>query len=48
MKYGTHNIVAVIDGNTVSRDFTVSDSTPLTISIVADDKWDGYIIYNGQ
>ena len=48
MKYGTHNIVAVIDGNTVSRDFTVSDSTPLTISIVADDKWDGSIIYNGQ
>lgn len=55
MKYGTHNIAAVIDGNTVSRYFIVSDSTqslyefnPLTISIVVDDKWDGYIIYNGD
>lgn len=55
MKYGTHNIVAVIDGNTVSRDFTVSDSTqslyeftPLTISVVVDDAWDGYILYKGQ
>ena len=55
MEYGNHNIAAVIDGNTVSRYFIVSDSTqslyefnPLTISIVVDDKWDGYIIYNGD
>lgn len=55
MKYGTHNIVVAADGNIVSRDFTVSDSTqslyeftPLTISIAVEDKWDGYIIYNGQ
>lgn len=55
MKYGTHNIAAVIDGNTVSRDFTGSDSTqslceftPLTISIVVEDKWDGYVIYEGK
>lgn len=55
MKYGTHNIVVSADGNIVSREFTVSDSTqnkyefsPLTISIVVDDKWDEYIIYEGQ
>lgn len=55
MKYGTHNIVVAADGNTVSKDFTVSDSTqslyeftPLTISVVVDDAWDGYIIYKGQ
>lgn len=55
MKYGTHNIVVAADGNTVSREFTVSDSTqslyeftPFSISIVVDDKWYGYIIYKGQ
>ena len=52
MKYGTHNIVMTADENTVSKEFTVSDSTqslyeftPFSISIVVDDKWDGYIIY---
>lgn len=52
MKYGTHNIVVAADGNTVSREFTVSDSTQslyefstLTISVIVDDKWDGYIMY---
>ena len=55
MEYGTHKIVAVIDGNAISRDFTVSDSTQSlyefstqTISIVVNDTWDGYIIYNGE
>ena len=55
MEYGTHKIVAVIDGNAISRDFVVSNSTqnmyeftPLTISVVVDDAWDGYIIYKGQ
>lgn len=55
MKYGTHNIVMTADGNTVSRKFTVSDSTQSmyefctqTISVIVDDKWDGYIIYNGE
>ena len=55
MKYGTHNIVMTADGITVSRKFTVSDSTqnkyefsPLTISIVVDDKWDGEITYEAQ
>lgn len=50
MKYGTHNIVMTADGITVSRKFTVStqnkyEFSPLTISIVVEDKWDGYIIY---
>lgn len=55
MKYGTHNIVVSADGITVSKDFVVSDSTqslyeftPLTISIVVDDTWDGYITYEGE
>ena len=55
MKYGTHNIVVSADGNIVSREFTVSDSTQSmyeffaqTISVVFDDAWDGYIIYKGQ
>ena len=55
MKYGTHNIAAVIDGNTVSRKFTVSDSTQSmyefctqTISVIVDDKWDGEITYDAQ
>ena len=55
MKYGTHNIVVSADGNIVSREFTVSDSTQSpyefstqTISIVVDDKWDGEIIYEGE
>lgn len=55
MKYGTHNIVVDADGNITSRDFVVSDSTqslyeftPLTISIVVNDKWDGEIIYEGE
>ena len=55
MKYGTHNIVVDADGNITSRDFVVSDSTqslyeftPLTISIVVNDTWDGYIIYEGE
>ena len=55
MKYGTHNILATIDGETIAKDFVVSDSTQSmyefsaqTISIVVDDTWDGYIIYKGQ
>ena len=55
MKYGTHNIVMTADGNTVSRKFTVSDSTQSmyefctqTISVVVDDKWDGEITYEAQ
>lgn len=55
MKYGTHNIVVSADGNIVSREFTVSNSTkskyefsPLTISIVVDDTWDGEITYEAQ
>ena len=55
MKYGTHNIVMTADGNTVSRKFTVSDSTQSmyefctqTISVIVDDKWDGEITYEAQ
>ena len=55
MKYGTHNILATIDGETIAKDFVVSDSTqslyeftPLTISVIVDDGWDGYIIYEGK
>lgn len=55
MRYGTHNIVMTADENTVSKEFTVSNSTqslyeftPLTISIVVDDKWDGEITYEAQ
>lgn len=55
MKYGTHNILTTIDGETIAKDFVVSDSTQSmyefsaqTISVVVDDAWDGYIIYKGQ
>ena len=55
MEYGCHDIEVTADGNTTSIPFTVSDSTqslyefaPLTISIVVNDTWDGYIIYEGE
>lgn len=55
MEYGNHNIEVTVDGSMTSIPFTVSDSTqslyeftPLTISIVVNDTWDGYIIYEGE
>ena len=55
MEYGNHDIVVTADGNTTSIPFTVSDSTQSlykintqTISVVADDTWDGEIIYGNK
>lgn len=55
MEYGCHDIKVTADGKTTSIPFTVSDSTrPMyeintqTISVVVDDTWDGYIIYEGE
>lgn len=55
MEYGCHDIEVTVDGSMTSIPFTVSDSTqslyeftPLTISIVVNDTWDGYIIYEGE